>query len=633
MVGLSLGLGFGRSRPFSPSNLFSGGEAGAWYDNQDLSTLFSNAARTTPAVVDGEVLGQTDKSGNGNHRTGSAGTGPILRQRSDGVYYLDYAGGKTLSVPSSTALFKYLHDGTGGSLLAFVEWPQGTSASAYVTTGSGTTNVGVSVSKSTSTQAVSCSIYRGASGTTVAIPSIARFALSSGLRMLRFSYKNNGTASDAKVSADSSLDVTTAATSNAPSTASASSNLTFTNTFGGKEYGCILAGSELTSAQVSSTYNYFRAFDYPVSADLTLILGGQSNMSGRGTVVTTLAEDKQVGVYAYTKAEEFRLATVPEHSVENRPVATTLDEGGATIPQHGFALRTGKKLNTDSGQDVLLVPCAIGSTSIAQWDTPATKDDRTTLFGAMKYRYTAASATGGSPVIVWYGHESNANAALAAADYTNGGVGTSYQTAFAQLIADIRSEIADAPLIFVQLASDDTLATAEAHAAAGEAQRQLELSLTNAYMVVAHDVKRNASADDIHVHREGMDVIGDRVALAIREHILGEVVNGTGPRIVSATWSGSTVTLTCDKAVNTTAGNYGSLFRVYANGVEQTVSSANRGANTSTVEIVCSAPLSGPVTLTYGYRAGPASAARTDFVKDSDNLPLPLFGPLAVTAA
>jgi len=605
----------------------------AWWDNTDASTLFSDAARTTPAVIDGEVLGQTDKSGNGLHRSGTAGTGPILRQRSDGVLYLDYAGGKTLSVPASTDKFNFMHDGTGGTVVAFVRWPQGATFTSYLMTASGTPQVGFWLTKSDSSQNVVFNISRGVQGTTVVSGQIGRFCISSAPRMLRCSYKNDGGASDYIGSADSSLTKYTAATANAPSSANSSNSLSVGNNFAGEEYQAMFFSRVITDDEAGRLWRYLRRCDFAVPAvvDLTLLLGGQSNMSGRGTLISTLAETSQVGVYSYDKAEEFRLARIPEHSIENRPVATSPDESSLTAPQHGFALRAAKALNTDSAKDVLLVPCAIGSTNIAQWNTPETAGDRTTLFGAMAYRYGQAASKGGSPVIVWYGHESSAS--LAVPDFTNGGVGSGYQSAFTSLVENIRSEIVDAPLIMVQLASDDTLSIAEGLAAAGEAQRQLELSLPNTYMVVAHDIARNASPDDIHVSRAGMDVLADRVALAIREHVLGEPVNGTGPRIVSASYSGDTVTLVCDRELNTTSGNYGNLFRVYADGVEQTVSSANRGTDTSTVEIVCSAPLSGSVTLTYGYRAGPASAARTDFVADADGLPLPLFGPLLVPSA
>lgn len=52
------------SSAFSPLSL----SPVAWYDLSDLSTLFQDAARTTPAVNDGDpVGGVTDKSGSGNH--------------------------------------------------------------------------------------------------------------------------------------------------------------------------------------------------------------------------------------------------------------------------------------------------------------------------------------------------------------------------------------------------------------------------------------------------------------------------------------------------------------------------------------------------------------------------------------
>ena len=75
-----------------PANLFADSETGAWYDIQDLDTLWSDTARTTPAVVDGAVRAVSDKSGNGNHlTTASSGVAAILRQ--DGTqYYLDFDG-------------------------------------------------------------------------------------------------------------------------------------------------------------------------------------------------------------------------------------------------------------------------------------------------------------------------------------------------------------------------------------------------------------------------------------------------------------------------------------------------------------------------------------------------------------
>ena len=77
---------------FSPLSLFSAGEQGAWYDPSDLSTLFSDSAGTTPAVVDGPVGKMLDKSGRGTHRTqATTAQTPILRT-SGGLYWLEYDG-------------------------------------------------------------------------------------------------------------------------------------------------------------------------------------------------------------------------------------------------------------------------------------------------------------------------------------------------------------------------------------------------------------------------------------------------------------------------------------------------------------------------------------------------------------
>ena len=60
--------GIGR-RSFNPASLFANSEVGAWYDPSDLSTLFQDAAGTTPVTASGQTVGlHLDKSGNGNHR-------------------------------------------------------------------------------------------------------------------------------------------------------------------------------------------------------------------------------------------------------------------------------------------------------------------------------------------------------------------------------------------------------------------------------------------------------------------------------------------------------------------------------------------------------------------------------------
>jgi len=78
--------------PF-PRSLFSAGEQGIWLDPSDFSTLFQDAAGTTPVTAVGQPVGKIlDKSGRGNHATQSTGASrPTLQQDSNGLYYLSFA--------------------------------------------------------------------------------------------------------------------------------------------------------------------------------------------------------------------------------------------------------------------------------------------------------------------------------------------------------------------------------------------------------------------------------------------------------------------------------------------------------------------------------------------------------------
>lgn len=78
---------------FSPLSLFASGEQGAWYDPSDLSTLFQDAAGTTPVTSAGQPVGlMRDKSGRGNHATQVAeGRKPMLRN-TGALWYLEFDG-------------------------------------------------------------------------------------------------------------------------------------------------------------------------------------------------------------------------------------------------------------------------------------------------------------------------------------------------------------------------------------------------------------------------------------------------------------------------------------------------------------------------------------------------------------
>ena len=96
-MALGFGQGFGITSPrtggWTPAQWFLASEQGAWYDPSDMSTLFQDAAGTTPVTAAGQPVGKMlDKSGRGNHASqANASNKPVLQQ-SGGLYYLQFDG-------------------------------------------------------------------------------------------------------------------------------------------------------------------------------------------------------------------------------------------------------------------------------------------------------------------------------------------------------------------------------------------------------------------------------------------------------------------------------------------------------------------------------------------------------------
>lgn len=161
--------------------------------------------------------------------------------------------------------------------------------------------------------------------------------------------------------------------------------------------------------------------------------------------------------------------------------------------------------------------------------------------------------------------------------------------------------------------------------------------IVGTHMVVTHDVPRNPAPDDIHVSAEGHKEVGRRFAAAYAERVLGmSWINGTGPRLTAITKpSATTVKIKFNRTIKADLNGYGvnlagSLFRVYDDGVEKTLSSCVRDpADDSAVLITTSTTSSGVVVVTYGNRPGPSDTSwRQGVVYDSDGMPAPMFGPI-----
>jgi hypothetical protein len=77
--------------PFTPLSLFAAGEQGAWYDPSDLTSMFQDAAGTTPVTAMEQPVGLLrDKSGRGNHASQTTlAARPVLSARYNLLTYTE----------------------------------------------------------------------------------------------------------------------------------------------------------------------------------------------------------------------------------------------------------------------------------------------------------------------------------------------------------------------------------------------------------------------------------------------------------------------------------------------------------------------------------------------------------------
>lgn len=85
-------LGFGLLE-WLPTELFTGGKQGLWYDPSDIATMFQDAAGTIPVASGGDPVGLIlDKSGNNNHATQLVSSARPTYQTNGTLHWLEFDG-------------------------------------------------------------------------------------------------------------------------------------------------------------------------------------------------------------------------------------------------------------------------------------------------------------------------------------------------------------------------------------------------------------------------------------------------------------------------------------------------------------------------------------------------------------
>ena len=99
---------------FNPLSFFLASEQGAWYDPSDLTTLFQDAAGTTPVTAVEQPVGlMKDKSGRGNHafQTTSANR-PVLSGRVNQFVSTETLATQTVTTRATTQTLRFTGSGS-----------------------------------------------------------------------------------------------------------------------------------------------------------------------------------------------------------------------------------------------------------------------------------------------------------------------------------------------------------------------------------------------------------------------------------------------------------------------------------------------------------------------------------------
>ncbi len=260
---------------------------------------------------------------------------------------------------------------------------------------------------------------------------------------------------------------------------------------------------------------------YPGGAEADIwVLAGQSNMLGYGLLTGEQPANPKIMMFGLNN--EWMPATPPTHRVytaaapvfknvilAKNPGITEeawriMEEGerkhpaNTTGPDRSFA----ECIAGVTGHNIGLLPCALGSTSMADWDPAGRDQGNRSLYGNMIERIKMVG--GRIKGVLWYQGESDTGSPATV---------DGFQTAFLNLVDSIRRDtgIPDLPFIYVQISrycleNQDSGASWEA---IREEQRTLAARRKNLWVVPAIDLPLD---DLIHIGASGQARLGRRLA-------------------------------------------------------------------------------------------------------------------------
>lgn len=404
----------------------------------------------------------------------------------------------------------------------------------------------------------------------------------------------------------------------------------------------LLVGAMLTMTLSTATAQSGEAHASPDTSEMDIwVCAGQSNMAGGGLLTGKSKPENGVmlfnmdGIWIPAAEPVNRIFSATAPAIRDRLIAGFGQEAYNRLAEQekkqpfggvGPALFFAKHLVKNTGRKIGLVPCALGSTSMADWSPALKSKGEGSLYGNMLARI--AQVGGKIKGLLWYQGEGE----------TGPGLQAPFEKTWLNFVDSVRRDtgIPDLPILYVQisrycidLAPDYGLAWE----AIRETQRTAPYKRGNLFVIPAIDLPLD---DLIHIGTEGHARLGRRMA----EVALDKVYKVKG-HATALDYDSYEILPPIDVLHN--------RLRVRFKGVNGRLQAQGRPAgfslrspephkdgpmvfkvafdpkDLSSVIIWYSKPIEKPVSLYYGAGLDPYAN-----IVDSKDMAVPAFGPISI---
>lgn len=238
---------------------------------------------------------------------------------------------------------------------------------------------------------------------------------------------------------------------------------------------------------------------------------GQSNMAGAGLLAD---------IPATTPAYGSRIWNYKFNETWQNPAAEAIHDATGLVDsvyENGYVDGVGPLLffadhflrYSEGDVEVGLVPCAKGATEMDDWERPVGSLDNTTLYGATIGRMQDAAASGTIAGFIWYQGEGDAGNTTEA---------NAWATKFTTMITNIRTDLSipNLPVVFVQIgACSASYLSTHPDWPLVQTNQSKVVTIPRCVMVPNTD-STLLSGNDVHIDTASQQVIGERIANAMR---------------------------------------------------------------------------------------------------------------------